>query len=122
SLDREYTQHAIWHTRFFIEHKMVGQKVVDFWIRVARWEPHENDRLNPGQEISDFINTPRGTALDNLMHLGEYPEYSDGVFETIEYIIRPGQVPTKTLSCGIMANIAYLNRLDNERAFKIFTC
>ncbi len=120
SLDREYTQYAIWHSRFLIDQKMVTKNVVDFWIRIARWEPHEHDRLNPGQEMSDFINTPRGTAIDNLMDLGEYPQYEQSVFETIEYIIRPGQVPTLTLSCGIMAHIAYLNRLNNDRAFEIF--
>jgi hypothetical protein len=118
--DREYTQYALRHSQFLIDQKLVSPEVVEFWVRVAKWEPHKNDRLNPGQEISDFINTPRGIAVDNLMYLGEFPEYNNVVFETIEYIIRPGQVPTKTLSCGIMTNLAYLNRLDNDRAYEIF--
>ncbi|WP_312398390.1 ATP-binding protein [Sphingobacterium sp.] len=120
SYDREYTQYAVWHSVFLIKHNLVTQEIVEFWVKVAKWEPHENDRLNPGHEISDFINTPRGTAIDNLMHLGAFPEYSEMVFETIEYILRPGQVPTKTLSCGIMTNIAYLNQLNLNRSFEIF--
>jgi len=120
SFNREYSQYAIRHSQFLIEQKLVCPEVVEFWVRVARWEPHKNDILNPGQEINDFINTPRGMAIDNLMYLGEFPEYCDVVFETIEYIIRPGQVPTKTLSCGIMTNLGYVNRLDNDRAFEIF--
>jgi hypothetical protein len=119
-LDREYTQYAIWHSRFLIDNKMVTPEVVGFWTKVAKWEPHENDCLNPGQEISDFINTPRGTAVYNLMHLDNYSEFAETVFETIEYIIREGQEPTKMLSCGIMSNIAYLNRLNIERAFTVF--
>ncbi|RZM12540.1 MAG: hypothetical protein EOO88_45540, partial [Pedobacter sp.] len=119
-LDREYTQYAIWHSRFLLEHKLVTSAVVAFWVRVARWEPHENDRLNPGQEMSDFINSPRGVAIDNLMHLIDYPEYGSVVFETIDYLLRPGQLITKTLSCGIMSNIAYLNHFDDARAFSIF--
>lgn len=120
SFDREYTQYAIWHSQFLIDQKLVTPEVVEFWVKIAKWEPHKNDVLNPGQEMSDFINTPRGTAVDNLMHLGAFPEYSEIVFETIEYILRPDQVPTKTLSCGIMVNIAYLNQLDSNRAFEIF--
>lgn len=120
SLDREYTQYALWHGRFLVENKVVTDEVVEFWQKIARWEPHKDDRLNPGQEISDFINTPRGSALGNLMLLSDYPQYQETVFGTIEYILREGQVPTVTLSCGIMHDIAYLNRLDLERSFAIF--
>ncbi|MGN7986238.1 NACHT domain-containing protein [Pedobacter sp. 22226] len=120
TLDREYTQYALWHGRFLVENKVVTDETVEFWERIARWEPHEGDRLNPGQEMSDFINTPRGSALENLMSLEDYPQYQQRIFGTIEYILRDGQVPTITLSCGIMHGIAYLNRLDLERSFAIF--
>lgn len=119
-LNREYTQYAVWHTRFLIDHQMVTDDVVNFWMTIARWEPHNDDELNPDHPMSDFINSPRGCAVDNLIHLGNYPQYMENVFGTIEHIIRGGQVPQKTLSCGIMANIAYLNQLDIKRAFAIF--
>lgn len=119
-LNSEYTLYATWHTKYLIGTKHITDDIVDFLVSIARSDKHAKDVLNPNDPISDFINTPRGSAIYNLFYLYNYPQYKDDVLETIEFAIDPENNPSTTILAGVMAHVAYLNYLDIERAFLIF--
>lgn len=62
------------------------------------------------------INTSHGAAADKLMHVAE-KQYEQIIFETVEKILSIGPPESRAV---ILRKLAYLNRLDQERAFELF--
>lgn len=119
-LDSEYTLYATWHTRHLIFDKLLTREVVDFWLKIIDTKTFGRDVLNEDNPVSDFINTPRGSAVYNLMHAYGQPEYAEDIMATVEKLVHSKAKSSNTILCGIMANLAYLNHLDLKRSFKIF--
>jgi hypothetical protein len=120
SLNREFTLYATWHIKYLIDTKQVTEDIKDFLIAIARSEGYRDDVLNPNHPISDFINTPRGSAIYNLFYLFDYPNYKEDVLSTIEFAIDPKNNLSTTILAGVMFHLAYLNHFDIERSFAIF--
>ncbi|RLJ75128.1 NACHT domain-containing protein [Pedobacter alluvionis] len=120
SLNREFTLYTTWHIKYLINTKVVTKDVKDFLIAIARSEGYRDDALNPNDPFTDFINTPRGSAIYNLFYLFDYPNYKEDVLSTIEFVIDPKNSPSTTILAGVMSQLAYLNYFDIERSFAIF--
>lgn len=120
SLNREFTLYVTWHIKYLIDTKQVTEDIKDFLIGIAKSEGYRDDLLNPNHPISDFINTPRGSAIYNLFYLFDYPNYKEDVLSTIEFAIDPQNNPSTTILAGVMFHLAYLNHFDIERSFVIF--
>ncbi len=120
SLNREFTLYATWHIKYLIDTKQVTKDIKDFLIVIARSEAYRDDVLNPNHPISDFINTPRGSAINNLFYLFDYPNFKEEVLSTIEFVIDLKNIPSTTILAGVMSHLAYLNHFDIERSFAIF--
>ncbi len=120
-LDREYTTYAVWHIGYLIESEAdITADIVHFLVSVSKDDKYGNDELNPDHPFSDFINTPKGAALHNLLHMSSYIMYEEDIFSTVESVIDPVMSPSNTITCGIMAELAHLNHLNIDRAFRIF--
>jgi hypothetical protein len=119
-LDNEYTVYATWHIRYLIGNDQINDGMVDFLVSIAKSDQYPDDVLNPNDPLSDFINTPRGSAIHNLMYLMDYPKYKDEIFTTLDFVLDAKNKPSTTIQCGVMALIAHLNYLDIEKSFQIF--
>lgn len=120
SLNKEYILYSIWHTRYLLDYGNVTDEIVDYWVEIAKSKNFTNDILNPKDPLKDFINTSRGAATYNLMHLYNYKQYEESIFTTIELLVHPENESSNTILCGIMSNLAYLNHLNVKRSFNIF--
>lgn len=118
--DKSSAWSTVRHTNYLIDTNQVTEEVVNFLVSTAKSNVYANDVLNSEDPTFDFINTTRGAATDNLIHLYKYKQYEEIIFSTVEFLVDPKNKSSNTILCGIMSNLAYLNHLDALRSFEIF--
>ncbi|UEQ75914.1 ATP-binding protein [Chryseobacterium arthrosphaerae] len=104
---------------YFIENKNVDKDIVLYLSDLALNYPNKEKEHNPNYPLHDAVNSVVGSAVSELIHCFYNKEFEEIIFSTIEKLI---EKPTCNDSVKIMLlnDLAHLNRLDINRAFRIF--
>ncbi|WP_169712671.1 ATP-binding protein [Epilithonimonas caeni] len=107
------------YIRYFIENKNVDSDIVLYLSDLALNYPNKEKEHNPNYPLHDAVNSVVGSAVSELIHCFYNKEFEEIIFSTIEKLI---EKPTCNNSVKIMllSDLAHLNRLDINRAFRIF--
>lgn len=117
NLDLSNTLSSIWNVSYFIEEKVVDKEIVGYLSNSALNHSHPEKSNNPTDPHFDSLNSVRGAAIHRLIHCYYDINFCDTIFTTVENACYDKQTSVKV---AILLNLAYLNYLDIERAFKIF--
>lgn len=109
---------------YLIRHNTHEQQIVSFLLQNAidikfderNGSGKEKDETSINGLVGFGINTIHGAAVNKLMYVTD-KQYKQEIFETIEKILSNGPPESKAI---ILRKLAYLNRLDKERAFELF--
>ena len=104
---------------YFIENKNIDKDIVLYLSDLALNYPDKEKEHNPNYPLHDVINSVICSAVSELIHCFYNKEFEEIIFSTIEKLI---EKPTCNDSVKIMLlnDLAHLNRLDVNRAFRIF--
>lgn len=115
-LQRTYLNH---YPDYFIKNKNVDAQIVAYLADTAlRYTDDGHDRSSmPSLDYS--INTTWGGALYSLMNCSYDPAFEEIIFSTVENLIRREDCGD-ALKITVLFRLAFLNRINLPRAFKIF--
>ncbi|WP_445720136.1 NACHT domain-containing protein [Flavobacterium sp.] len=117
NLDLSNTLSSIWNVSYFIEKKVVDIEIVGYLSNLALNHSHPEKSNNPTDPQFDSLNSVRGAAIHRIIHCYYDIQFCDTIFTTVENACYDKQTSVKV---AILLNLAYLNYLDIDRAFKIF--
>lgn len=117
NLDLSNTLSSIWNVSYFIEEKVIDNEILGYLSNLALNHPHPEKSNNPTDPHFDSLNSVRGAAIHRIIHCYYNIQFSDTIFTTVENACDDKQNSVKV---AILLNLAYLNYLDIDRAFKIF--
>ncbi|WP_297868794.1 AAA family ATPase [uncultured Flavobacterium sp.] len=117
NLDLSNTLSSIWNVSYFIEEKVIDNEILGYLSNLALNHPHPEKSNNPTDPHFDSLNSVRGAAIHRIIHCYYNIQFSDTIFTTVENACDDKQTSVKV---AILLNLAYLNYLDIDRAFKIF--
>lgn len=117
NLDLSNTLSSIWNVSYFIEEKVVDNEIVGYLSNLALNHSHPEKSNNPKDPQFDSLNSVRGAAIHRIIHCYYDIQFCDTIFTTVENACDDKQTSVKV---AILLNLAYLNYLDIDSAFKIF--
>lgn len=117
NLDLSNTLSTIWNTTYFIDNEVVDNEILSYLCNLAINHPHPEKIHNPTKLDHESLNSVRGAAVYRIMHCYYNKDFSQVIFDTIEKV---SDDKMDSVKVSILLNIAYLNHLDTDRAFKIF--
>lgn len=111
------TLQLIWKASYIIKEKKVTDEIINFLIKSAlsHSNPKENSEKKDAYNAS--LNNVRGAAINQIIDCYKQEEYEERIFSTIEKAIYDENF---TVKVACLQNLALLNHLNIERAFKIF--
>lgn len=118
NLDLSNTLSSIWNISYFIEEKVVDKEIVEYLSNLAMNHSHPEKSNNPTDPHFDSLNSVRGAAIHRIIHCYYDFQFCDTIFTTVENACDDKQISVKV---AILLNLEYLNYLDIDRAFEIFT-
>lgn len=117
NLDLSNTLSSIWNVSYFIDEKVVDNEILEYLSNLALNHSHPEKSNNPTDPHFDSLNSVRGAAIHRIIHCYYDIKFCDTIFTTVENACDDRQTSVKV---AILLNLAYLNYLDIDRAFKIF--
>lgn len=117
NLDLSNTLNSIWNTSYFIDKKVIDTEILEYLSNLALNHAHPEKINNPTDPHFDSLNSVRGAAIHKIMNCYYDNKFSDIIFTTVEKASNDRQASVKV---AILLNLAFLNYLDIDRAFKIF--
>lgn len=117
NLDLSNTLSSIWNVSYFIDEKVVNNEILEYLSDLALNHSHPEKSNNPTNPHFDSLNSVRGAAIHRIIHCYYNIQFCDTIFTTVENACDDKQASVKV---AILLNLAYLNYLDIDRAFKIF--
>jgi len=115
--DREHTLYFIWISSYFIETEVLDEEVLDFLIDSAKHNPDPEEREVRNDPLTDGANNVRGAAAQRIVEVAFNHEFEDKIFEALAII---SEDPHISVQASIMARMAHLMRLNEERTLKLF--
>lgn len=104
---------------YFIKNKNVDEVIILYLQKLIINFPEKEKDLNPKFPLQDALNSIRGSAVYELIYCNYDIKFKEIIFSTIENVIQ-NPLCNDSVKILILHNLAYLNHLDIERAFKIF--
>jgi sRNA-binding carbon storage regulator CsrA len=116
-LNTSNTLSAVHNADYFISEEAADTNIVEFLSRMALGHPNPERINNPDHPLHDTLNSVRGAAVYGLVRCNYNMAFSEIIFSTLE---KAASDPVNTVRIGIIANLAYLNILNLDRAFRLF--
>ena len=117
NLNQTNTLYSVWHSDYFIENEAVDLEMLNYLADLALNHSNPEKPLNLNDPLHDSLNSVRGAAIHKLIKCCYNPGFKEIIFSTIEQVINDPQLSVRV---AVLAELAYLNHLDLDRAFKIF--
>ncbi|AZA52765.1 NACHT domain-containing protein [Chryseobacterium sp. G0201] len=105
---------------YFVKNKNIDLDIVSYLRDMVINFPEKEKELNPQYPLHDAINSIRGSALYELMCCYYDKDFEEIIFSSIENVIE-NPLCNDSVRAMILDKLAYLNHLDIDRAFKIFS-
>ncbi|WP_276835241.1 ATP-binding protein [Chryseobacterium cucumeris] len=117
--NRIYTLYSNSQIKYFISTDTIDSEIVEYLSNRATSDTYIEKVKNKQYPLIDSTNSIIGSAIDCLMLLYRYKEYEEIIFNTIEQVLKNKKC-NDYIRITIMYQIANLNHLNIDRAFKIF--
>lgn len=118
NLDTITSLYAVRNIEYFIKHKTVDFDILEYLCNMAlhHSNPEKLEIIN--DSLTDSMNTVRGAAIHKIPFCYYNSDFKEKIFETLEQVIHDKNVSVRV---ALLANLAFLNYLDLDRSFKLFS-
>jgi len=116
-LDEGNTLHSIWFVNYLLEHELIDNQIFDYLSDLALNYKNSPRKISPPNLERESLNTVRSSAIIKVILCSYDSRFGDSIFDVVERAVKDSNA---VLNVGILGKIAYLNRLDIDRAFAIF--
>ncbi|MFH6989394.1 hypothetical protein ACHRVW_16765 [Flavobacterium collinsii] len=116
-LDRYNKLCAIRNIDYFISNKSIDVKLIEFLSDILLKVPNIDEIKEYSDPLTASLNSFRGAATYRIICSCYDDKFIESVFDVLERSVCDIEVGVKA---GIFYNLAYLDKFDSERAFKIF--
>jgi len=120
-ISRELDNHnklcAVRNVDYFIDNKSIDSNLIQFLRGILLRVPNFDEIKQYNDPLSASLNSYRGAAAHRIICSCYDDEFIDTIFDTLEQCVCDREVGVKA---GIFYNLAYLDKFDAERSFKIF--